>query len=319
MLAVLLGSSLKFDGKFILQTETDGPVDMLVVDFRTAATIRAYARFDADRGRGGRGAAARHCPATLLGRGTLAMTIDQGATPAATRASCRSRARASRRSPTPISASRSRSRPASASPSPRCTCARTAASASWRAGGLLVQFLPDAPERMRQADLPGGDAPEGADGARNRCRGRCLGRGAGAGRHGRGRRADRSRPCRSRRCSTACSTSAACASSRRRRSATNAPARASAIRDDARQLHRRGDRREHRGRRASRSPASSAARSTASTRPSSRASFHRHSFAARAVPHRLAVAEHPEIGEGPGIEVRIEAACDCRIGHGECE
>ena len=29
----------------------------------------------------------------------------------------------------------------------------------WRAGGLLVQFLPDAPERMRQADLPAGDAP----------------------------------------------------------------------------------------------------------------------------------------------------------------
>jgi molecular chaperone Hsp33 len=33
----------------------------------------------------------------------------------------------------------------------------------WRAGGLLVQFLPEAPERMRQADLPGGDAPEGAE------------------------------------------------------------------------------------------------------------------------------------------------------------
>jgi len=32
----------------------------------------------------------------------------------------------------------------------------------WRAGGLLVQFLPDAPERMRQADLPGGDVPDGS-------------------------------------------------------------------------------------------------------------------------------------------------------------
>jgi molecular chaperone Hsp33 len=34
---------------------------------------------------------------------------------------------------------------------------------SWRAGGLLVQFLPDAPERMRLKDLPGGDRPEGAE------------------------------------------------------------------------------------------------------------------------------------------------------------
>jgi len=44
VLAVLLGSSLKFDGKFILQTETDGPVDMLVVDYRTSGDIRAYAK-----------------------------------------------------------------------------------------------------------------------------------------------------------------------------------------------------------------------------------------------------------------------------------
>ena len=27
----------------------------------------------------------------------------------------------------------------------------------WRAGGLLAQFLPQAPERMRLPDLPGGD------------------------------------------------------------------------------------------------------------------------------------------------------------------
>jgi molecular chaperone Hsp33 len=31
----------------------------------------------------------------------------------------------------------------------------------WRAGGLLLQFLPRAPERARQADLHPGDAPEG--------------------------------------------------------------------------------------------------------------------------------------------------------------
>jgi molecular chaperone Hsp33 len=31
----------------------------------------------------------------------------------------------------------------------------------WRAGGMLLQFLPKAPERARHADLHPGDAPEG--------------------------------------------------------------------------------------------------------------------------------------------------------------
>jgi len=31
----------------------------------------------------------------------------------------------------------------------------------WRAGGMLLQFLPKSPERARQADLHPGDAPEG--------------------------------------------------------------------------------------------------------------------------------------------------------------
>jgi molecular chaperone Hsp33 len=33
----------------------------------------------------------------------------------------------------------------------------------WRAGGMLMQFLPKAPERARQADLHPGDAPEGVE------------------------------------------------------------------------------------------------------------------------------------------------------------
>src|SRR5256885_15397495 len=33
VLGVLLGSALKFEGRFILQTKTDGTVRMLVVDF----------------------------------------------------------------------------------------------------------------------------------------------------------------------------------------------------------------------------------------------------------------------------------------------
>src|SRR5690606_9124396 len=39
VVATLLGSSLKFDGKFILQTRTDGPVDMLVADFTTPGSL----------------------------------------------------------------------------------------------------------------------------------------------------------------------------------------------------------------------------------------------------------------------------------------
>ena len=39
VLTVLLGSSLKFDGKFIVQTQTDGPVSLLVVDFTTPNAV----------------------------------------------------------------------------------------------------------------------------------------------------------------------------------------------------------------------------------------------------------------------------------------
>ena len=79
VLAVLLGSSLKFEGRFILQTQTDGPVRMLVVDFispRPGARLRAL-RPGARRGRdrGAEGIAPASCSAS----GHLAMTIDQGA------------------------------------------------------------------------------------------------------------------------------------------------------------------------------------------------------------------------------------------------
>ena len=52
-MAALIGSSLKFEGKFILQTRTDGPVNMIVVDFSTPGSLRGYARFDADAVAGG--------------------------------------------------------------------------------------------------------------------------------------------------------------------------------------------------------------------------------------------------------------------------
>ena len=46
VLTVMLGSALKIEGRFILQTQTDGPVRMLVVDFTAPGKVRACARFD---------------------------------------------------------------------------------------------------------------------------------------------------------------------------------------------------------------------------------------------------------------------------------
>jgi molecular chaperone Hsp33 len=73
----LLGASLKIEGKFILQTNTDGPVDMLVADYRSQGELRGYAHFDADKvaalGKDG-----DIDMGQLLGHGHLAMTIDQG-------------------------------------------------------------------------------------------------------------------------------------------------------------------------------------------------------------------------------------------------
>ena len=74
----LIGSSLKFEGKFILQTQTDGPVNLIVVDLDAPDGLRGYARFDADavQRRSELGATQ---PGQLLGKGHLAMTVDQGA------------------------------------------------------------------------------------------------------------------------------------------------------------------------------------------------------------------------------------------------
>ena len=93
VVAVLLGSSLKFEGKFILQTRTDGPVDMLVADFSTPGSLRAYARFDADRLEALAGAG-ETAPGTLLGQRRAGAHHRPGrATRSAIRASSSSTAR----------------------------------------------------------------------------------------------------------------------------------------------------------------------------------------------------------------------------------
>lgn len=77
VLASLIGSSLKFEGRFIMQTQTDGPVNLLVVDFDAPDGLRGYARFDRDA-LVKAAELGKTRPGELLGKGHLAMTIDQG-------------------------------------------------------------------------------------------------------------------------------------------------------------------------------------------------------------------------------------------------
>jgi molecular chaperone Hsp33 len=160
VLTVLLGSALKLDGRFILQTQTDGPVRMLVVDFTTPGKVRACARFDKHRveaaimeGEASMGA--------LIGHGHLAMTIDQG--PDTSRyqglvaleggdleAAAHEYFLRSEQIPTRVRLAVAEE-----------VRAGEGARHHWRAGGILLQFLPKAPERARQPDLHPGDAPEG--------------------------------------------------------------------------------------------------------------------------------------------------------------
>ncbi len=72
-LTAMLGTSLKSEGKFILQASTDGPVDLLVADYQVPGGLRGYARFSAEQ------VANAPADAKLLGAGHLAMTIDRGA------------------------------------------------------------------------------------------------------------------------------------------------------------------------------------------------------------------------------------------------
>lgn len=78
-LAALVGSSLKFDGRLIVQAQGDGPVAYVVVDYDTEGSLRGYCRYDAERVAAVSGGFARPGARTLLGRGVFIMTVDQGA------------------------------------------------------------------------------------------------------------------------------------------------------------------------------------------------------------------------------------------------
>ena len=150
-LAILLGSTLKIEGRFQLQTKSGGPISMLVVDFDAPSSFRALARYDAE-------AVAQRGDGDLLGKGHLAFTIEttglasryQGVVELdgqGLQAAAHSYFERSEQIPTLVRLAVGES--------------VTAQGANWRAGGLLAQFLPDAPDRMRHVDFDPGDAPEG--------------------------------------------------------------------------------------------------------------------------------------------------------------
>ena len=161
VLTVMLGSALKMEGRFILQTQTDGPIRMLVVDFTTPGTVRACARFDAASVASAI-AAGEASGGALLGNGHLAMTIDQGGDMSRYQGlvaldgggleeAAHEYFLRSEQIPTRV-------RLAVAE---ELSAGEGGARHRWRAGGILLQFLPKAPERARQPDLHPGDAPEG--------------------------------------------------------------------------------------------------------------------------------------------------------------
>lgn len=158
-LCVLLGSAMKSEGRFQLQTRTDGLVDMVVVDFDAPDRLRAFARFDAARLAGAE-SVGRTSGADLLGRGHLGFTIDPGG--------------AMNRYQGVVALTGEGLERAAHDYFERSeqiqTVVRlavgeivTGAGAHWRAGGLIVQFLPESEDRRRQADLHPGDAPEGSE------------------------------------------------------------------------------------------------------------------------------------------------------------
>jgi molecular chaperone Hsp33 len=157
-LTALLGSSLKVSGSFQLQARTDGLVNLLVVDFDLPDRLRAYARFDADA----IAANPQASPAELLGHGHLGLTIDQG--PHTSRyqglvaldgqgleEAAHQYFSQSEQIPTRVRLAFGHLTGKDGSPD------------DWRAGGLIVQFLPSSTDRLRQRDLSPGDIPQGVD------------------------------------------------------------------------------------------------------------------------------------------------------------
>lgn len=78
-LAALVGSSLKFEGRLIVQAQGDGPVRYVVADYDTSGALRGFCRYDADEVAAVSADSGRPGAQTLLGKGVFVMTLDRGA------------------------------------------------------------------------------------------------------------------------------------------------------------------------------------------------------------------------------------------------
>jgi molecular chaperone Hsp33 len=125
--------------------------------------VRGCARFDAARVAEAMAIGAAD-PGALLGRGHLAMTIDQGPDTARYQGIVALEGKGlehaaheyflrSEQIPTRVRLAVAEELRSGADGARHC----------WRAGGLLLQFLPQSPERARRADLDPGDVPEGIE------------------------------------------------------------------------------------------------------------------------------------------------------------
>lgn len=157
-LTSLLGASLKFEGKFIFQIKGDGPVDLLVCDFSTPGDIRAYAHFDAAKVEK-QAAQKDFKPVDLLGKGSIAFTLDQGAgferyqgivpiEEGSLAASVHGYFIRSEQIPTFITLSCGQ-------------LVNNEGHTQWRAGGLMIQYLP--PGGLKLGDYPDGQSSEDLD------------------------------------------------------------------------------------------------------------------------------------------------------------
>jgi len=153
-LAALLGSTLKMNGRFQLQTKSDGPVTMLLVDFDAPSHLRALARFDRSRLDGASSGD------DLLGHGHMAFTIDPGGEMTryqgvialegqGLEAAAHHYFERSEQIPTLVKLAVGE--------------IVTGGGSQWRAGGLVAQYLPQASGRRLKADFHPGDAPEGLE------------------------------------------------------------------------------------------------------------------------------------------------------------
>lgn len=77
-LAALIGSSLKFEGRLLVQAQGNGPVRYVVADYGTDGHLRGYCRFDPDEVAAASQGFSRPGAKTLLGDGVFVMTLDRG-------------------------------------------------------------------------------------------------------------------------------------------------------------------------------------------------------------------------------------------------